>query len=114
RTPMRAESSQAHPPAIAAMLSGILQRLVAANLFPAEYTGTPPAAGPGVPLRGLPFDVDARFFAGAGDQNFVRLHDSFSGKDRWYTQGAIEAAGLGEKIGRTWGSARWPAPIPAP
>ena len=42
---MSAESSQGDAPAIAAMLSGILQRLVAANLFPSEYTGTPPAAG---------------------------------------------------------------------
>ena len=111
---MSAESSQGDAAPTAAMLSAILQRLVAANLFPAEYTGTPPAAGPGVALSGLPFDVDARFFSAGGDQNFVRLHDSFSGKDRWYTQGAIEAAGIGERIGRTWGSARWPAPIPEP
>jgi len=114
RTSMGAESSQGEAAAAAAMLGGILQRLVAANLFPAEYTGSVPAAGPGVLLSGLPFDIDARFFAAAGDRNFVRLHDSFSGKDRWYTQGAIEAAGLGETIGRTWGSARWPAPVPAP
>ena len=110
---MSAESSQGDAAATGAMLGDILKRLVAANLFPAEHTGAPRAAGPGVALSGLPFDVDARFFA-TGDQNFVRLHDSFSGKDRWYTQGAIEAAGIGERIGRTWGSARWPAPIPEP
>jgi hypothetical protein len=114
RTSMGAESSPGEAAPIAARLSGILQRLVAANLFPAEYTGPVPAAGPGVPLTGLPFDVDARLFAAAGDQHFVRLHDAFSGTDHWYTQGAIEAAGVGETIGRRWGSAQWPAPVPAP
>jgi hypothetical protein len=112
---MSAESSQGDTEANAtSALSGIMQRLVAANLFPAEYAGSPPVAGAGVPLSGLPFDVDARFFSEAGGTNFVRLHDSFSKKDHWYTQGAIEAAGIGEKIGRTWGTARWPTPIPPP
>jgi hypothetical protein len=112
---MSAESAQGDTGANAAdALSGILQRLVAANLFPNEYTGSPSVAGPGVPLSGLPYDVDARFFTGAGGTNFVRVHDSFSGKDHWYTEGAIEAAGIGEKIGRVWGTARWPAPVPPP
>jgi hypothetical protein len=114
-TVMNTESSQNDTGAgAAAALSGIVQRLVGANLFPAEYAGSPQVAGPGVPLSGLPFDVDARVFAGSAGMSFVRLHDSFSGKDHWYTQGAIEAADVGEKIGRTWGTARWPAPISPP
>jgi hypothetical protein len=111
---MSAESSQSDSEANAAALSRIMQRLVAANLFPAEYAGSPSVAGGGVPLGGLPFDVDARFFSDAGGTNFVRLHDSFSKMDHWYTQGAIEAADVGERIGRTWGTARWPTPIPPP
>jgi len=111
---MNVESSQGDTGANVAALSGIVQRLVAANLFPVEYRGRGPETGPGVPLSGLPFDVDARFFAGGDGRNFVRLHDSFSGKDHWYTQGAIEAADIGEKIGRIWGTARWPTPIPPP
>lgn len=98
----------------AAAISGIVQRLIAANLFPAEYTGSGSVTGPGVPLGGLPFDVDARLFAGASGTNVVRIHDSVSGKDHWYTQGALEAADIGEKIGRMWGTARWPAPVSPP
>ena len=110
---MGSESSQSDL-AAAAELSGTMQRLVAANLFPTEYSGRPPVSGPGVPLTGLPSDVDARLFAGAGGVNFVRIHDSFSRRDHWYTQGAIAAADMGEKIGRIWGTARWPAPMPPP
>ncbi len=112
---MSEESSQGDTGAnAAAAVSRILQRLVAVNLFPTEYTGNPSVTGPGVPLSDLPADVDARLFAGANGKNFVRIHDSFSGKDHWYTQGAIEAAGIGERIGRLWGTAQWPAPIPPP